>query len=72
MQALCDLLGLLNIIIRGAPKEEASRHAPDGDGELQLCGHAEEAVFIVVGLTPGGMVMRTSVSANDWIFPLST
>jgi hypothetical protein len=45
VQALGDLFGLLEIVVRGAPEEEASGHAPDGDGELQLCGHAEEAVF---------------------------
>jgi hypothetical protein len=40
-----DLFGLLDLLIRGTPEEQASGDASHGDRDIEFCGHAEEAVF---------------------------
>jgi hypothetical protein len=40
-----DLFGLLDILVRGAPENDASGHTPDRDKDVELCGHAEDAGF---------------------------
>jgi len=45
LQALCDLPRLRNIFSGGAPEEQASGDTSHGDRGVELCGHAEDAVF---------------------------
>ncbi len=44
LKALANFLRLLHVFIAGAPEQHATRHAPDGDGDIQLAGDAQEIV----------------------------
>lgn len=40
-----NLLGLLEIVVGGAPEDEASGDFSNGYGNVEFCGHAEDAVL---------------------------
>jgi hypothetical protein len=45
LEPLRDFFRLLEVFCCGAPEKQASGNAPHGDRGVELCGHAEEAVF---------------------------
>ena len=44
-QPTCDLFGLLDILVRRAPEEQAAGHPANCEQHPQLSGDAQEAVF---------------------------
>jgi hypothetical protein len=45
LESAGHLLRLLRILLAGAPEDDAARHAPDRDGDVQITSHAENIVF---------------------------
>ena len=45
MKPYGDLLGLLEILLAGAPEDDTARHPPDRDGDVQIPSDAENIVF---------------------------
>ena len=73
-QPACNLFGLLDILVRGAPEEQASGDASHRDRGVELRSHAQEAVFhggragpLRKGDTGRGVVERLDVSLEGLI-----
>jgi hypothetical protein len=64
-QAAGRLLGLLEIVIRGAPEDDTARHPPDGAGDVQLAGNLERA-WRVLSHVPDGMIDLSTGPQERW------
>jgi hypothetical protein len=45
LEAFCDLSGLLDVLVGGAPEKEASGHSPDRHRYSHFRSHTKDAVF---------------------------
>jgi hypothetical protein len=62
-----DLFGLLEILVSGAPEEQAAGHTADGDGDVEVAGDRLEKVFMRVGVMSDPRWMRVASVDSDWI-----
>jgi hypothetical protein len=74
LETLSDFLRLLEVFGHGTPEEQASGNTSDRDGDIELCSHAEDAVFHRGGTCPlrnrdagSGVVERLDFSLEGLI-----